>query len=135
MKKNGILNSELSRIVAQMGHTDKLVICDSGLPIPRSAEVIDLALSTNLPRFIETLKVILQELQIEEAIVAEEMIDVSCSVYEEVTSLLPEINIQKVSHEEFKKITRNPEGNIAFVRTGEATPYANIILISGVTFN
>lgn len=135
MKKNGILNSELSRIVAQMGHTDKLVICDCGLPIPRSAEVIDLALSTNLPRFIETLKVILQELQIEEAIVAEEMIDVSCSVYEEVTSLLPEINIQKVSHEEFKKITRNPEGNIAFVRTGEATPYANIILISGVTFN
>ncbi|MGE5499423.1 MAG: D-ribose pyranase [Syntrophothermus sp.] len=135
MKKNGILNSELSRVVAQMGHTDKLVICDSGLPIPRNAEVIDLALSTNLPRFIETLKVILEELQIEEAIVAEEMLDVSCSVFDEVISLLPKVKIQKVPHEEFKKITKNPEGNIAFVRTGEATPYANIILISGVTFN
>jgi D-ribose pyranase len=133
MKRSGILNAELSRIVAEMGHTDKLVICDCGLPIPRLSDVVDLALTTNIPRFIETLKVILQELKIEEAIIADEMIDSAGELYKEIESLLAGVPIHRVSHQEFKEYTRT-ESNIAFVRTGEATPYANIILISGVTF-
>jgi D-ribose pyranase len=132
MKKNGILNAELSRIIAGMGHTDKLVICDSGLPIPRNSELVDLALTKNIPRFIETLKIILSELKIEEAIVANEIIEQG-SLYKEVETILSAVNIHMVSHEQFKEYTR-VERNISFVRTGEATPYANIILISGVTF-
>jgi D-ribose pyranase len=132
MKKNGILNAELSRIIAGMGHTDKLVICDSGLPIPRNSELVDLALTKNIPRFIETLKIILSELKIEEAIVANEIIEQG-SLYKEVETILSAVNIRMVSHEQFKEYTR-VERNISFVRTGEATPYANIILISGVTF-
>jgi D-ribose pyranose/furanose isomerase RbsD len=34
MKKIGFLNSEISKIISELGHTDKIVICDSGLPIP-----------------------------------------------------------------------------------------------------
>ena len=45
MKKSGTLNSQLSRIIAMMGHSDRIVICDCGLPIPRGAEVVDLALT------------------------------------------------------------------------------------------
>jgi D-ribose pyranase len=132
MKKNGILNAPLSRIVAGMGHTDMLVICDSGLPIPRGAEVVDLALTKNIPRFLDTLKIILEELQIEEAVVASELLK-NKKFYEEVNSLLKNSKIKKVSHEKFKELTRNGT-KITFVRTGEATPYANIILTSGVTF-
>ncbi|MCF7905318.1 MAG: D-ribose pyranase, partial [Candidatus Marinimicrobia bacterium] len=34
MKKVGILHPELSKAIAIMGHTDRLVVCDAGLPIP-----------------------------------------------------------------------------------------------------
>lgn len=133
MKKNGVLNSQLSRIIAGMGHSDKLVVCDSGLPVPHEREVVDLALATNIPHFIETVTVILQELQVEQAIIAAEMESQSKIIHRELLALLSGISVTKVPHDEFKKLT-NGEGNIAFVRTGEASPYANVILISGVTF-
>lgn len=133
MKRNGVLNSGLSRIIASMGHTDKLVICDSGLPIPKNSDVVDLALTRNIPRFMDTLKVILEELKVEEAIVTNELVNGNRKYFKEISSLLNGTKIKKVNHEKFKEITRNG-GNVTFVRTGEATPYANIILISGVTF-
>jgi D-ribose pyranase len=133
MKKAGVLNASLSRIIASMGHSDKLVVCDCGLPIPRASETVDLALTMNIPRFLETLRVILTELKVENAIIAAEMETASPGIYREFRALMGDIPVMKVPHEEFKNYTRNG-GNIAFVRTGEATPYANVILISGVTF-
>jgi D-ribose pyranase len=133
MKKNGILNAPLSGIVASLGHTDRLVICDSGLPIPRNAEVIDLALTKNIPRFIDTLKIILEELAVEEAVIASEIVKKNKPVLNEINSLMNGIKIKKVPHEKFKEITRG-NNKTFFVRTGEATPYANIILVAGVTF-
>ncbi len=133
MKKSGILNSQLSRLIAAMGHCDKLAICDCGLPIPHEREVVDLALTKNIPRFIETVKAILAELHVEQAIIAAEMESRSAGIHRELLTLLSGIEIVKIPHDEFKKIT-NGEGNIAFVRTGEASPYANVILVSGVTF-
>lgn len=133
MKRKGVLNSGLSKTIASMGHTDKLVICDSGLPIPKNSDVVDLALTKNIPRFIDTLKVILEELKVEEAIVTNELVKGNNKYFKQITSLLNGTKIKKVNHEKFKEITRNG-GNVTFVRTGEATPYANIILISGVTF-
>lgn len=133
MKRKGVLNSELSKTIASMGHTDKLVICDSGLPIPKNSDVVDLALTKNIPRFMDTLKVILEELKVEEAIVTNELVKGNNKYFKQITSLLNGTKIKKVDHEKFKAITRNG-GNVTFVRTGEATPYANIILISGVTF-
>ncbi|HSD64187.1 MAG TPA: D-ribose pyranase [Ignavibacteriaceae bacterium] len=133
MKKRGILNADLSRIVASMGHTDKLVICDSGLPIPKNSEIIDLALTTNIPRFLDTLNVILEELNIEGAVIAREMLNGKNGLYENTSKMLGAVKVKKVSHEKFKEMTR-VKGNITFVRTGETTPYANVILISGVTF-
>lgn len=133
MKKTGVLNSHISRIIAAMGHTDKLVICDSGLPIPRNSDMVDLALTKNIPRFFETLKVVLEELCIEGVIVADEMVNSGNGLYTDVAALLKGVKVQKVSHEKFKEIIFT-EKNISFIRTGEATPYANIILISGVTF-
>ncbi len=133
MKKHGILNANLSRIIASMGHTDRLVVCDSGLPIPKNSEVIDLALTTNIPRFLDTLKVILEELHIEGAVIAKEMLNGKNGLYNDTTKMLNGVKMKKVTHEKFKELTRE-KGNITFVRTGETTPYANIILISGVTF-
>lgn len=132
MKKNGILNAPLSKVIASLGHTGKLVICDCGLPIPHNAEVVDLALVKNIPGFMQTLDAILDEFEVEGAVIAEEMESKSRELYNAVASRLNGIKLQKISHEEFKEKTR--EHDTVFVRTGEATPYANIILISGVTF-
>jgi D-ribose pyranase len=133
MKKIGTLNTRLSYTISQMGHSDKLVICDCGLPIPRTAELVDLALSRNIPRFLDTVRVVLEELCVERAIVAKEMETVSKPIYCELMKLLHGIPVKKVTHKEFKRISVS-KGNVAFVRTGEATAYANIILFSGVTF-
>ena len=133
MRKDGILNAKLMEVITSMGHTDKMVICDAGLPIPREATKIDLALIKNVPRFTDTLQAILRELQVDKAIVAKEMESESKEMYQYVLKLLSGIPHEKISHENFKDYY-NSTGNIIFVRTGEVTPYANIILIAGVTF-
>jgi D-ribose pyranase len=133
MKKIGTLNTQLSYVIARMGHTDKIVVCDSGFPIPHRAELVDLALTKNIPSFIDTLKVVHEDLKIEKAIIAKEMEKYNPRIYKIVSALLKGIEIQEVPHSEFKNICISEE-NISFVRTGEASPYANVILISGVTF-
>ena len=133
MKKSGILNAPLSEMIARMGHTDKLVICDSGLTIPNDARVVDLALTKNIPRFLDVLKVVLEELEVEKAIVAKELTNGNNGMSNEIKNLLPGKELEEVPHQEFKKLTRE-NGDVSFVRTGEATAYANVILISGVTF-
>ena len=133
MKKIGTLNTPLSRVLAGMGHTDRLVICDAGLPIPRGKEVVDLALRPGLPGFLDTLDVVLEELQVERAIYADELEARGNGVYGALRDRLSGVETEHVPHEAFKKLCCE-DGVTAFVRTGEATPYANVILCSGVTF-
>ncbi len=135
MKKQGILNSRLSQVIASLGHTDRLVICDCGLPIPRQAEAVDLALVKGVPRFLDTVKVILGEMHVERAVIASEMQDASRPLYDELVRILGTIPVDRVLHEEFKRLSCENHNNTAFVRTGEATPFANVILISGVDFD
>lgn len=131
MKKSTLINSEISYEISKMGHTDSLVVCDSGLPIPSGVKRIDLALKKGLPTFLDTLDTILEELQVEEVIIAKEIIDASNDLYIEIQKRFENIKITKVSHEEFKALTKDSK---AIVRTGEFTPYANVILKSGVVF-
>jgi D-ribose pyranase len=131
VKKIGILNQSVSSVVAGLGHMDTLVIADAGLPIPPETRRIDLALTKGIPSFLDTLRVVLTEMEVEQAIVAEEMIDASPQVYEAIKDLLGDIPIELVTHFMFKEETRSAR---AVIRTGEFTPYANIILVAGVVF-
>ena len=132
MKKQGVINYEISQVIASMGHTDILVIADCGLPISKDVRRIDLAYTIGKPSFIDVLKTILEELKVEEAIIASEMKEHNFSIYKDIYKELTDIKIiENINHEEFKKITQKAT---AVIRTGEATPYANIILKSGVVF-
>jgi D-ribose pyranase len=51
MKRYGILNSHISKVLANLGHTDFIVIADAGLPIPDGVKKIDLAVKTGMPSF------------------------------------------------------------------------------------
>lgn len=129
MKKTKMINCELSYVISQMGHTDSITIGDCGLPIPSETKRIDLALTHNVPTFIQTLDVVLEELFVEEAIIASEIKEKNPEVFEAIKKRVN--NIKEVTHEEFKVLTKDSK---AVVRTGESSPYANIILKSGVVF-
>lgn len=139
MKKGVLLNSPISSVISRLGHTDKITIADAGLPIPSSVERIDLALTQGIPNFMSVLQTITHEMQVEAVMLAEEIKTINPSLFNEILSYLylleqeqkKSIQIMYVSHEAFKKqLTENK----AVIRTGECTPYANIVLFSGVTF-
>ena len=131
MKKTTLFNQPISAVIAAMGHTDELVIADAGLPIPSTTERIDLAITRDVPGFLETLRVVLSELEVESAVIAEEMAATNPEVYAQLMDLLGAMPIAVMAHEDFKKRTA---GAKAVVRTGECSPYANLILVSGVVF-
>jgi len=132
MKKHGTLNAQLSRVLAELGHGDSIVIADCGLPIPDGVERIDLALTPGIPSFFDVLKVVLEDMQVERAVLADEIRSHNTKVSASVEALQEAgIAVKLVKHEQFKALTRNAR---AVIRTGEATPYANVILYSGVIF-
>lgn len=131
MKKIGILNKDISAVIAGMGHRDKLVVCDAGLPIPSTVRRIDLAVREGLPGFIETVEALRIELEVEGIILAEEMEEVSPQIQEALLEGFDGVDVEAVPHERFKELTRDA---VAIVRTGEFTPYANVILVAGVVF-
>ena len=135
MKKAFLLNSAITETIAKMGHTDSLVIGDAGLPIPDGVKRIDLAVSEGIPGFMEVLRAVLSEQKVEKIILAEEIKSASQQMHEDIVeackSAEAQLEIEYVSHEVFKVKT---EKSKAVVRTGEFTPYANVILVSGVVF-
>ena len=131
MRKTQLLNSNISSVISKMGHTDSLAIGDCGLPIPSTVERIDLAIIKNLPTFMDTLKAVLLELEVEEIILATETQKVSPNLFKEIQAQFKDVKLTFISHEELKKELSNCK---AVIRTGEQTPYANIILKSGVVF-
>lgn len=131
MKKNGIINNQLSRVIAEMGHKDSLTIADCGLPILQNIERVDLSLTKGYPKFLKILESILEDMVVEKAVLAEEIKEVSPELEAEIIKILPDIEIEYISHEKFKEKT---DQSRAVVRSGETISYANIILISGVDF-
>ncbi|NRD76901.1 D-ribose pyranase [Bacillus sp. BRMEA1] len=131
MKKNGILNSHISEVLSRIGHTDTIVIGDCGLPIPDETVRIDLALKIGTPSFIDTLKVVLEDMAVEQVTLALEIKDHNPEMEEQIASLAGDLEYKYVTHEQFKEQTKKAK---AVIRTGEATPYANVILHAGVIF-
>ena len=128
MKKIGIINQPIAVVISGLGHTDTLTIADAGLPIPASTKRIDLALTTGVPSFLQTLQVVLEEFFVEKAVVAEEIKTVSPQVFEAVSEILGDVPVELVPHVSFKELAADSK---AIIRTGEFTPYANVILVAG----
>lgn len=133
MKKQGILNSDISRVLSYMGHTDTLCIGDCGLPIPDEVERIDLALAFGEPTFMRTLEVVAGDMKVEKIVLAEEIKEQNPDVLSKIEAFFAgqEVEVEFVSHVELKERTHDCK---AVIRTGETTPYANIILQSGCIF-
>jgi D-ribose pyranase len=130
VKRTALLHAELSQVIAALGHGDMLVIGDAGLPIPDGPRRIDLAVARGVPLLADVLQAVLSEMQVESVVVADEALNGAKALpawYPQSLGMAP----QTVSHEEFKRRSAKAR---AIVRTGECTPYANIMLIAGVSF-
>ena len=122
MKDRGILHPRLARVIASMGHGDALCITDAGLPIPTGSLRIDLAYAPGQPAFLDVLDAVLSELRLERYTMATE----SSPPYRRRSRMrLRSAAESSVSHQELKEITAEAK---AVVRTGEFSPYANVIL-------
>ena len=133
MKRHGILNSDISRVLSYMGHTDCICIGDCGLQIPDETERIDLAVKFGVPTFMDVLKEVGNDMKIEKIVLAEEIKEHNPQVLAEITEYFKgqDVEVEYVSHVGLKQMTRECK---AVIRTGETTPYANIILQSGCIF-
>ncbi|VWX36009.1 D-ribose pyranase [Exiguobacterium oxidotolerans] len=129
MKRHGILNSQISKVLADLGHTDMIVIADCGLPIPTGVARIDLALELGTPAFADVLRVVADDMAVEQVTLASEIKDANEAALTTVSQL--NVTTEYVSHEAFKELTKQAK---VIIRTGEATPYANVILHAGVIF-
>ncbi|MFJ8104431.1 D-ribose pyranase [Streptomyces sp. NPDC096132] len=129
MKKAGILNRHLSGALAELGHGDGVLVCDAGMPIPDGPRVVDLAFRAGVPSFAEVVEGLLSELVVEGATAASEVREANPAA----AALLKRhfTRLAYVSHEELKVLSA---GARLVVRTGEARPYANVLLRCGVFF-
>ncbi|AOE39574.1 D-ribose pyranase [Pantoea agglomerans] len=139
MKKGRLLNAELSHVIARLGHTDTLTIADAGLPIPAGPQRIDLALTPGTPDFMQVVNAVALEMQVESALIAEEIKQHNPQLHSALVAVLEAlqqhqgniITISYTSHEQFKQQTQRSQ---AVIRSGECSPFANVILSAGVTF-
>ncbi|QXJ26490.1 D-ribose pyranase [Actinomadura graeca] len=129
MRPGGLWHPRLLEILAAAGHTDLVVVADPGLPVPRGVETVDLVWRRGEPRFLPVLRTVLEEFTAEAAVIAEEAADPALlSGLDEELAAIP---VTRVSHERLKRMVADAR---AVVRTGEATPYANVVLRAGVPF-
>lgn len=131
MKLQGILNSHISKILSDLGHTDYIVIADAGLPVPDGVPKIDLALKLGVPSFIEVVSTIKDDMKIEKVILAKEMESQNIATYKYMKTHFNDEAIEMISHDQLKELSKKAK---AVIRTGEVTPYANCILQAGVIF-
>lgn len=131
MKKKGIINVQLAGYIAGLGHKDTFMIGDGGMPIPAGVPIVDLALCGGVPTFIQTMDAILEETEVEYYTLAEEIVEKNPALLEYIQTKLAGVESEMIPHTELKEMSKT----IKFaVRTGEFTPYPNIILRAGVAF-
>lgn len=130
MRRSGVRHAELARQIALLGHTDRVVVADMGLPLPRHVPLIDLALLPGTVPFTVCLDAVLAEVVVQGHVIANEAAG-GCAGgwFDDRAAALGERTA--VTHEELK---RQLDGVRFAIRSGEATPYANVILECGVPF-
>ncbi|MFI7442816.1 D-ribose pyranase [Nonomuraea indica] len=129
MKRGGVINAALAGALARLGHTDEVLVCDSGMPLPPGVPVVDLAFVPGIPSFADVLDGLLAEIVVEGATAAEEVRQANPPCHALLGERLP--GLAYVPHERLKALSGTSR---LVVRTGEARPYANVILRCGVAF-
>ena len=127
MLTHGILNSQLAAALAKLRHKDQFVISDCGLPVPQG----DLALVFGIPRFSDVLNAIKADLVLESGIMAKEACNKKPEEWVKESLGVPLTYVPHDGDEGFKALVSQAK---FVIRTGETTPYSNVLLRCGVPF-
>jgi D-ribose pyranase len=131
MKHGRILNAELSKAIAMMGHGDLFMVCDAGFPIPLDRWRIDLAVTRDVPDLYTVLELVLGELSVEKVLYADTLGDYNRPLLENLETLLvgTGAEMEVVPNEDMlSEVARKAK---VIVRTGAFNPWGNIGLICG----
>jgi D-ribose pyranase len=131
MKKGGILNPAICSLLAELGHTDELLIVDAAYPLPTDGHVIDLTLTPGIPRLLDVLRAVADELVIESVTVPSEIKDYSSRLYQEIVKIIGETDVDDIPFHEFKEQSLDVKG---IIRTAEFSPYANVRISAGSAY-
>ena len=74
------------------------MIGDAGLPIPDGPRRIDLAVTANVPRFQDVLAAVLSEMQVEGAVIADELAPANPAIHAELLRQLGLTPVATLSH-------------------------------------
>jgi D-ribose pyranase len=110
---------------------DELLIVDAAYPLPPDGHVIDLTLTPGIPRFLDVLRAVAEELVIEGITVASEIAEESPKMYQEILKIVGAVDVDEIPHHEFKEGSLSVKG---IIRTAEFTPYANVRILAGSAF-
>ena len=128
MKKGGILNPAICSLLAELGHTDELLIVDAAYPLPSDGHVIDLTLTAGIPRLLDVMRAVAEELVIESIAVPAEFREYSARLFQELIKSLGDIDVDEVPFHEFKEQSLDVKG---IIRTAEFSSYANVRIVAG----
>jgi D-ribose pyranase len=129
MIRTGILNPAILSLLARVRHTNTIVIADRGFPFWPQIETVDISLVDNVPTVRQVLVAMVANHKYGKAFMAEEFLqhnpEATAQAYRDILGGIPLL----FEHHEavFKK--RVPHA-IGLIRTGDTTPYGNIILES-----
>ncbi len=128
MLQSGILNPRVLDLIARIRHTNTLVISDWAFPFWPEIETVDISLTHNIPTVLDVLDLLTPVFKIGRIWQADEF--VTCNPPETVDGFAASfgsIPLTREPHSDFKK--RVPRA-IGLIRTGDVTPYGNIIIES-----
>lgn len=132
MKKSGIIHAQLAGYIAALGHKDTFMIGDGGMPIPKGVPIVDLALCGGVPTFVQTMDAVLGETEVEFYTIAEEIVEKNPTLLRYMREKMPGTDCEMIPHAALKEMSKDVKFAI---RTGEFTPYPNVILRAGVAFS
>jgi D-ribose pyranase len=129
MINHGILNPQILSLLAQVRHTNALVIADRGFPYWPLIETVDVSIVDDLPTVLQLIAAVRANHNFTQAYQAEEFLKInSQATCQKFAEALKGVPTTYEPHVEFKK--RVPQA-IGLIRTGDTVQYANTILISG----
>lgn len=128
MLRSGILNPQIASLLARVRHTNTLVIADRGFPCWPTIEAVDISLIDDMPTVVDVVQALRAQWIAGNAYMAQEFLQANDSKAQaRFASALEGLAVAYEPHIEFK---RRVPGAIGIIRTGDTTPYGNVILES-----
>ncbi|MGE3309479.1 MAG: RbsD/FucU domain-containing protein [Limisphaerales bacterium] len=125
----GLLNPQVLSLVARVRHTNTLVIADWAFPSWPGVETVDLSLVAGVPTVLQVLDALIPIWKCDIAHMAGEFRDHNTAAT--VGAFQAAMRGAPIAFEPHIELKRRVPSAIGLIRTGDATVYSNIILVSG----